>query len=163
MESFLTLLRIKNFDDVYIDENIYRIKFTESNLFRQYKELELLESRFGVLGAIDTYVYRPGENETGWFSKEFVLKNWFLMTEEEYDENAELLRREKEAGRIAAEAGFGPDSQEGDDFGEEGGDEEGFGGDLGGGGDFGAGGGAEEGGEEFGATGGDVGEFDTQA
>lgn len=167
MESFLTLLRLQGFEDRYIDENIYRVQFTQSNLWKQYKELELLEARFGILGAIETYIYKPEENETGPFSMEFVLKNWFLMTDEEYEENDELLQKEKEAARLSRQdVGF--DSEEGGEEtfgGEEGGDEEGgfgFGGDTGGDetGGFGAEeGGGDEGGD-FGVAGGETGEFD---
>lgn len=165
MDAFLTLLRLQKFDDRYIDDTIFRVEFTQSNLWKQYKELELLEARFGILGAIETYIYKPEENDNAPFSMEFVLKNWFLMSDEEYKENKELLDKEKEAARIAREAmGFGPEEGE-EEFGAgvEGGEE--FGGELGGaeaGGEFGGEfGGEPEGGEEFGAAGGETGEFDT--
>ncbi len=162
MDSFLTLLRLQGFDDTYIDESLYHIKYTQSNLWRQYKELELLESRFGILGAIETYIYKPQENENAPFSMEFVLKNWFLMSEEEYEENDKLVTREKEAAKMAGlDAGFDNEGGEGgDEFGAEGGDEFGA---EGGGDEFGAEGG-EGGGEEFGAeTGGEEASFDSEA
>jgi len=166
MDSFLTLLRLQGFDDTYIDESLYHIKYTQSNLWRQYKELELLESRFGILGAIETYIYKPQENENAPFSMEFVLKNWFLMSEEEYEENDKLVTREKEAAKMAGlDAGFGGEEEGGDEFGaggggEFGGGEEGFGGEAGGGEEFG---GEAGGGEEFGAeTGGEEGSFDAE-
>ncbi len=169
MESFLTLLRLNGFDDNYIDSTLFNIQFTQSNLWQQYKELEVLEARFGILGAIETYIYKPEENDNAPFSMEFVLRNWFLMSDEEYMANKELLDKEKEAARInQQQMGFGAD--------EEGGEEGGFGGEGGGdfGGDGGFGGEEGEGGEEggfgeepagggvdaFGATDGAVGEFD---
>ena len=164
MESFLTLLRIQNFDDKYIDESLYRVQFTQSNLWKQYKELELLEARFGILGAIETYIYKPEENENGPFSMEFVLKNWFLMTPEEYEDNEELLNKEKEADRLARQdIGFGAEEGGEETFGgEEEGGEETFGPEMGGEeGGFGAEVGGAEAGGEFGVAGGEVGEFDT--
>ena len=139
MESFITLLRIRNVvDDVYIDENLYNVIFTESNIFKEYKELELLETRFGLLGAIEAYIYKPEENENGYFSKEFVLRNWFMMSDEEYDKNKELLESEK-AAATQAQAAVG--AAEGDES------PEGFGT---GGGDTGGGFGGEDTGEEEG-------------
>ena len=144
MESFITLLRIRNdVDDIYVDESLYNVLFTETNIFKEYKELELLEARFALLGAIEAYIYKPEENENGYFSKEFVLRNWFMMSDEEYDENMEMLENEKNAAAQARQAaGFeGEDSPEG--FGGSG--------DAGGGGGFG---GEDEGeGEEAGDEG----------
>lgn len=166
MDAFLTLLRLRGMDEVYIDENLFQIKFVENNLFRQYKELEILEARFGILGAIDTYIYRPEENENGWFSKEFVLKNWFLMSEDEYKENQNLLNQEKESVRLAAESqGITSDEEEDEDFGDADEDTDDFGGDIGGGGgDFDAGiPDTPDEDEDFGATpDAKVGEFDAE-
>jgi len=183
MEAYLTQLRLNGFDDKYIDENLYRIQFTQSNLWKQYKELEILEARFGILGAIETYIYKPEENDNGPFSMDFVLKNWFLMTNEEFEENKKSLDKEKEAARLAMrdigfnnnkEGGdeFGGEAGGGDEFGGEGGDEfgGGMGGDMGGdefggggdefGGEADAGGDDMGGGDEFGAAEGETGEFD---
>jgi len=166
MESFLTHLRLMGFDDKYIDESLYKIQFTQSNLWKQYKELEILEARFGILGAIETYIYKPEENENGPFSMNFVLKNWFLMSEEEFEANKDILEKEKEAARLRMQdIGFDKQGGEGSE-GEEAGDEFGGGdeGEFGGGDEFGGGefGGGEEfgGGDEFGAAEGEPGEFD---
>jgi len=167
MDAYLTLLRLNGFDDTYISDTLFRIQFTQSNLWKQYKELEILEARFGILGAIETYIYKPEENDNGPFSMEFVLKNWFLMSDEEYEANKEALSKEKEAARLAMQdVGFDEKGEEGEEGGEE------FGGEAGGefgGGEFGAGeeggeefGGGEEGGEEFGAAEGETGEFDAE-
>jgi hypothetical protein len=178
MDAFLTLLRLQDFDEQYIDASIYKVMFTQSNLWKQYKEIEILEARFGILGAIETYIYKPGENDNAPFSMEFVLKNWFLMNDEEYEKNAEYLEKEKEAARLSGQdVGFDAAQQGGEagGFGAEGGMGGEAGGEFGGeaGGGFGAegggmaGGGAEagaEGGGEFGAEpAGETGEFDAEA
>ena len=182
MDAFVTLLRLQDdVNDRYADANLYNIKFTESNLWRQYKELEILEARLGILGAIDTYIYKPEENENAPFSMEFVLRNWFQMSDEDYNKNKELRDKEKEAARLTQQSvGFSDNNQANDQFGAEGGE---AGGDLGGGGDMGfgggAGGGAGAGGDtdlgfgddtggadaggDFGSATGDTGEFDTNA
>ncbi|HON83947.1 MAG TPA: portal protein, partial [Caldisericia bacterium] len=45
MSSFMTLLKIKGIDEKYIDEGMFNIKFNSSNLFKEYKEMEINESR----------------------------------------------------------------------------------------------------------------------
>lgn len=130
-DAFLTLLRIKGIDDRYINYGLYNISFTDSNLFKQYKELELLESRFALLGSIESYIYKPGENDNGYFAREFVLRKWFMMTDDEYTENEKLLAAEK------ASAEANPSMSQGDEGGvdEFGGTEPDAGfGDTGGGG-----------------------------
>jgi len=160
MDAYLTLLRLNGFDDTYISDTLFKIQFTQSNLWKQYKELEILEARFGILGAIETYIYKPEENDNGPFSMEFVLRNWFLMSDEEYDANKEALSKEKEAARLAMQdVGFeeGGEGEGEDEFGGEAGGDEFGGGDMGGD-EFGG----EEGGDEFGAAEGDTGEFDAE-
>jgi len=140
LDTFITLLRIKDVvDKRYIDYSLYNVIFTEQNEYKEYKDLELLESRFALLGSIESYIYKPEENENGYFSQEFVLRNWFMMTDEEYNKNKELLENEKKLAQQAREsAGFGGESGE-EEFGTEAGGETGFGGET------------EAGGEEFGA------------
>ena len=158
-DSYLTLLRVRGVDDRYIARGLYNINFTQSNLFKQYKELELLESRFALLGSIESYIYKPGENDNGYFAREFVLRRWFMMSDDEYSHNTKLLTEEKATAKATMEANpnFGMDGGDGEGepgFGDDGEDALGdFGGDeLGGGFDEPVGdepmGGEEGGGEE---------------
>lgn len=95
LDPFITLLRLRGIDERYVDQNLFNVQFTKSNLFKEYKELELLESRFSVLGAAGEFVYNPTENPTGYFAPEFVLKRFFLMGEEDWAANKELLDKIK--------------------------------------------------------------------
>tara|TARA_Y100000310_G_C20704329_1_gene833657 strand:- start:24591 stop:26432 length:1842 start_codon:yes stop_codon:yes gene_type:complete len=154
LDPFITLLRLRNIDRRYIDYSLYNVIFTETNVFKEYKELELLESRFALLGSIDAYIYKPEENENGYFSKDFVLREWFKMTDVEYQMNKELLEKEKKSRAAEIEAaGFNqPDAgAEGEDGGFGGGQDAGggagggFGGGDVGGGEFQAGADEDEG------------------
>jgi len=143
LDAFITLLRVRGVvDKRYIDYALYNIIFTEQNEYKEYKDLELLESRFALLGSIEAYIYKPEENENGYFSQEFVLRNWFMMTNEEYNKNKEMLENEKKsAEQKRSDSGFsgGGETGEGGFGGETG--EGGFGGgtDVGAGeGEFGA-------------------------
>jgi len=95
LDPFITLLRLRGIDERYINHNIYNIQFVKSNLFKEYKEMELMESRLSVLGAVFQFVYNPTENPTGYFSPEYALKHVFQMSEEEFHWNKELLDKIK--------------------------------------------------------------------
>jgi len=136
LEPFITLLRLRGIDERYIGQDIFNIGFTKSNLFKEYKEMELMESRLAVLASTSEFIYNPTENPTGYFAPEFALRRMFLMSEEEWNWNKKLLDTikpsEAEQQAIAAAGG---------------GDTGGFGGeaDVGGfGGDGGFGGGGAE-------------------
>jgi len=137
LDPFITLLRLRGIDERYVNHNIYNIQFVKSNLFKEYKEMELMESKLSVLGAISQFIYNPTENPTGYFAPEYALKRVFLMHEEEYHWNKQLLDKIKptEAELQAQEAG----GEAGGGFGEMGGEEMG-GGEVGGAEEAGAGG-----------------------
>lgn len=101
---FLTLLRMRKIPEEYTKKELYDIKFAKSNLFKEYKEIELREARLGTLSSIAGYIVsRDNVNQPeGLFSKEFVLKNYFKMTDEEYEANKKLIEKElAEAEEIA--------------------------------------------------------------
>lgn len=143
LDPFITLLRLRGIDERYVDQNIFNVQFTKSNLFKEYKELELMESRLSILGASSEFVYNPTENPNGYFAPEFALRRMFLMSEDEWNWNKELMDKikpsEEEQAELAAQAG-----------GEFGGAEAGFG--EPGGGEFGAEPGIEAGGAEAGGA-----------
>jgi len=136
LDPFITLLRLRGIDERYVDQDIFNVKFTKSNLFKEYKEMELMESRLSILGAAGEFVYNPTENPNGYFAPEFVLKRMFLMNEEEWQWNKELMDKIKptdeelaaQQAAAAAEGGFG--SEAGGGFGAEAGGE--FGAEAGG-------------------------------
>jgi len=140
LEPFLTLLRLRGIDERYIGDGIYNLSFNKANLFKEYKELELNEAKFGLLGSIDSYVYKPGENDSGFFSREFVMRKYFQLSDEEWNENIEMVNAER--AQAQSEGETGGEGEAGGGFGEE--EFGGFGGgEIGGGGEFGGGGGTE--------------------
>jgi len=129
LDPFITLLRLRGIDERYVGQDIFNVSFTKSSLFKEYKEMELMESRLAVLASTSEFIYNPTENPTGFFAPEFALRRMFLMTEEEWNWNKKLLdaikpSKEEQAAIAAAGGGAG-----------------GFGAEAGGGGEgFGAGG-----------------------
>ena len=140
INPFITILRLRGIDERYINEDYFNIKFTKSNLFKEYKELELIETRMGILGNISQFIYDKNSNPQGMFSKEFALKKFFLMSEEDWNENSELRKKEEIQTKpldVTAMAGTGGFGAPGAEMGGMGG----MGGAAGGAGEFGATGG----------------------
>jgi len=96
INPFITLLKLRGVDEKYLDKDLYDIDFTESNLFADYKEIDLMESRFGLLSTASSYIATPDTRESGEaiFSKEFVIKKYFNLSDEDYLENQKLLDKE---------------------------------------------------------------------
>jgi hypothetical protein len=92
---FIQLCRMRGIDDIYLKRGVIDVEFNESNLWKEFKELEILEARFGMFSNADSYVYDPENNPTGYFSREYALRNFFRMNDEEYNENKKLLDQEK--------------------------------------------------------------------
>jgi len=133
LDPFMTLLRLRGIDERYVDYNMYNINFTKSNLFKEYKELELLEARIAILGSVSEFIYDAEENPTGFFAKEFALRRFFLISDEDYNWNKELLEKQQQAA--APEEGEGEEAG-GGGFGGGGAEEAGgFGGEEAGGGE----------------------------
>jgi len=96
LNPFITLLHMRGIPEEYIDKSWLDIKFTESNLFKQYKEIELREARLGILSSVVGYIAtRSNINESeGLFSKEYVLREFFKMSDVEYELNQKLIKKE---------------------------------------------------------------------
>lgn len=107
INPFMVLLRLKGIDSRYINEDFYNVIFTKSNLFKEYKEFELIEARLGILSNINQYIYDKNVNPQGLFSKEFVMKKFFRMNNEEWEENERLKKKEEIQTKPAETVGGG--------------------------------------------------------
>ena len=94
-DAFVTLLRLRGFDDRYVDHKLYAIQFNEFSDFNKYKKLDLLEARGNILAQFEPYIFSEN-NPNGFFALEEILRNYFLMTDEEFERNYHLLIKEKE-------------------------------------------------------------------
>jgi len=118
IEALLLQLKLKGFDKKLLTRRNFDIEFTKSNLFKEFKELDLAEARLGLWSSISSYVWTP-ENIDGVFSLEYAQKNFFRMSDEEFKENMKLLEKEKKKAKEEEEAAA-EDGEDGD-FGDEGG------------------------------------------
>ena len=104
MDPYITMLKLdKSIPDQFCNQDIYNITFTKSNLFKEYKELELLDSRLNILNAASQFIWDAEETPGGMFSKDFVMKKYFRMTDDEYNENNKLLKEAVEKAEERAE------------------------------------------------------------
>lgn len=97
----------------------FDIKFTQANFFKEIKELELMETRLGILGTAISYVTNTDEPNNP-LSMEFVLRRYFQMTDEEYNENEKLKKKERDLNReVQDEYGDSGDEEGGEETGGE--------------------------------------------
>lgn len=77
------------------NEKYFTCKFTQSNLFKLYKEAEVTNTRFDILEKASKYIDDGTEGPNSIFAKEFVLKKYFNLSDEEFAENMILIQRER--------------------------------------------------------------------
>jgi hypothetical protein len=127
LNPFITLLRLRGIDERYINEDFYNINFTKSNLFKEYREIELTEAKLSILGSVAQQIYNKNTNPQGMFSEEYIQKYFLMMTDEQRQENEQLKKKEE----MRAPEAIGGGEMGGGGFGGIGG------GGIGGGGEFG--------------------------
>jgi hypothetical protein len=82
----------------YLKVSLFDVNFTPANFFKEMKDLELLETRLAILGTAISYASSPSDPHQP-FSREFILRRYFKMTDEEYEENKRLLEVEREKNK----------------------------------------------------------------
>lgn len=94
LDAFVTQLKLKGFDASYATLRLYDVQFTKSNLFKEYRELEMHNNKLATLTTAKDLIYSE-ENPNGIFSLEYAMKNFFLMTDDQWMENKRLLEELK--------------------------------------------------------------------
>lgn len=95
LDPLIMMLSDAGIDPKYYKNGALNIIFTKSNFFKEFMKMDLLDNRFTLLANAAAYIWSPENSDDGYFSREFVLKNYFQMNDEEYKENLELLKHEK--------------------------------------------------------------------
>lgn len=78
----------------YLNRGNFDVLFTQSNFFKEEKDLELVEKRLGILATAMQYTTSPSDSNQP-LSKEYVMKKYFQMSDEEYRLNSELAEKER--------------------------------------------------------------------
>jgi len=98
-DVFMQQIKFKYKDDKkmqkYLFSSLYDVSFTQANFFKEIKDLELMETRLNILGTAIAYMNSPDEPNNP-LSREMVLRHYFQMSNQEYDKNDELLKKERE-------------------------------------------------------------------
>lgn len=94
MDAFMQQLKLQKFDSRLINRRLYDLRWTPSNYFKQFKEEQVLESNLNTFTTISSFIMSE-ENPDGYFSWEFVAKNWMHMDEEMWEKNQILKEKEK--------------------------------------------------------------------
>jgi len=94
LDAFVTQLRLKGFDKEYTTLRLFDVQFTKSNLFKEYRELEMTNQKLTTLTTAKDLIYTE-ENPNGIFALEYVMKNMILMTDEQWNENKTMLESDK--------------------------------------------------------------------
>lgn len=101
MDALIQQLRFKGFDKELLDRSLYEIKFTESNFYKQFKKMEIIEAKINIWSSMSSYVTSPEEPNAP-FAAEFVMREWCQMTDDEIELNNKYKKREKEEALKAA-------------------------------------------------------------
>ena len=107
LDAFITQLRMSGMDEEYTNINLYDIDFTKSNLFAEYRELDMTNTKVTLLGALTPFIY-SAETPNGMFSKEYALRRFLMISDEELEKNKEMLEAEKKISEKPATAPSAP-------------------------------------------------------
>lgn len=109
LDPYITLLRLRGVDEQYLKHSNFNLRFTQTNLFKEYKEMEVLDARLSILNQFSPFMY-SSENPTGYFAPEFVMKKYFRLSDDDIAVNAVAIANAKKveaAGKTAETAGGG--------------------------------------------------------
>ena len=95
VDALTTTLKLRKIGDQYVSDYYYNVKFSETNMYKQYKQLEILTDKFSLLGSVDPFVRKPVDNPNGFLSLEYTLRYLFMMSDDEYEMNKRFLEKEK--------------------------------------------------------------------
>lgn len=95
MDVFITELKLRKFDEKFLNSDNYDFQFSKANFFAEYKELELLENKFAIVNMAFPFIYNPNTNPNGPLAMKYVIKEFFKMTDEEFKKNEDMLKEDK--------------------------------------------------------------------
>ena len=94
LDPYITLLRLRGIDVQYLKSSNFNLRFTQTNLFKEYKEMEVLDARLAILNQFSNFMYSE-DNKTGYFAPEFVMRKYFRMSDEDISANDAYLAKLK--------------------------------------------------------------------
>ena len=94
LDVYFTHLKMKGLWKQYsLKESHFDMIFHQDHHYAEFKEATVMETRMRNFGDAGTYIGQA-------FSKEFACKKFLGLTEQEYEENKQLIKKEKEEGEL---------------------------------------------------------------
>lgn len=95
IDLFIMYLETRTeYDDKIKDKKLYRVVFEQSNVFKLIKESEMINLRMDLLAKIQPFISDHSGGPNDIFAKEFVLKEYVGMSDDEYSRNEQLKDKE---------------------------------------------------------------------
>ena len=93
-DVYKTHLKMKGLWKQYdLKDRDFQLIFTKDSFYEEFKETQVMEMRMNTFSNAATYIGQV-------FSKEYACKNVLRMTDLEYEENKNNIKREKEEGEL---------------------------------------------------------------
>lgn len=105
LDPFIVLLRMRGMEEKFLKRSYFNIQFTESNLFKEYKQMEILDARLSILNQFSNFLYSE-ENKGGIFAPKFVMRKYFKMSD------ADMAENDAEIAKISPPAPPAPETPE---------------------------------------------------
>lgn len=104
LDTFITQLRIKGFDEQYVDLSLYDLEYTKSNLFSEYREMEMVETKATLLGSLDQFIAKESNDFVGYFDEEYVMTRMLFISDEEWTKNKQMIQASKARAKASKNA-----------------------------------------------------------
>lgn len=98
LDVLIQQLRLKGFNDKYLDRSLYDIQWSKSNYYQEFKQQDIIESKINTWASMSGYVVSQDDPNAP-FSREYVMKNMVRMSDAEWEENERLRKQEQEEAK----------------------------------------------------------------
>lgn len=119
IDCFKLKCKMKNIDEKWYTDKIINVQFTESNLFKEFKQIEIDQARFGMFSNVYSYV-KSQMNPDGFIALKFAIQKYLKFSDEELRENEKFLKeQEKEEKEKQQDLQFGNSFDDNEEDNEE--------------------------------------------
>jgi len=104
LDPYMILLRLRGVDKKYLKPSYFNLQFTQSNLFKEYKEMEVLDARLSILNQFSNFMYSD-DTPSGYFAPAFIMKKYMRLSDEDVRANDAEMAKIKKPPEGSTEAG----------------------------------------------------------
>lgn len=96
IDALLLQLKMDGVENKYLNTNLFDVKFNKINLYKLWKEQEINRQKLDMFSNISSYIMTRRNSEEAVLSREYAMKNYVGMTNDEYEENEKMRKKEME-------------------------------------------------------------------